>query len=114
MRNTYFVEHRPFGPESQPLVEAYGVGLCVKVYLRQSQFCGLVHEMDNDCSADAPAAVAGENGNSADLAGRRQPPGSSQLAGSGVRERVPADRVHLVHFLGLGDALLLDEHAAPH
>ena len=53
MRNAYFVEHRPFGPEPQPLVEAYGVGLGVKVYLREPQFCGLVHEMDNDGGADA-------------------------------------------------------------
>lgn len=68
MRYAYFVEHRPFGPESQPFVEPYGVGLCVKVYLRESQFCGLVHEMDDDGGADAAAAVGGKYRDPADLA----------------------------------------------
>lgn len=85
MRNAYFVEHGPFRPESQPLVEAYGIGLCVKVYLRQAQFCGLVHEMDNDACADAPAAVAGQDGDSTDLAGGCEAPGPGQVAGRGIR-----------------------------
>ncbi len=114
MRNAYFVEHGPFRPESQPLVEAYGIGLCVKVYLRQGQFCGLVHEMDNDGGANAPAAVARQDCDSTDLAGGCEPPGPGQVAGSGIRECVTAGWVHIVNFLGFRDALLLDEHPAPH
>ena len=68
MRNAYLVENRPFTLESQPLVEAHGVGLGVKVYLGEPEFCGLVHEMCNHGLADALAPVVRQDRDPADLA----------------------------------------------
>jgi hypothetical protein len=90
VRNAYLVENGPFSPEPQPLVEAHGVGLCVKVYLREPQFCGLVHEMDNDGCTDPPMTVDREHRDSPDLAGGRQPPGARKFASGGECESVPA------------------------
>jgi len=65
MRDAYLVERGAFGPETQPLVETHGVGLRVKVYLPKSQFCGLVHEMENDSAANPGAAVLRKHRNAA-------------------------------------------------
>jgi hypothetical protein len=99
VRDAYLVEQGPFSPESQPLVEAYGVGLRVKVYLRKPQFCGLVHEMDNDGGADPAAAVTGQHRNPADLAAWSQPAGPGKFARGGERKRMSAGRVGRIHFL---------------
>jgi hypothetical protein len=112
--DAYLVELRPVDPESKPFVEAYGVGLSVKVYLRESQFCGLVHEMAHYPAADPAAAVLRQHCDAPDLARRLQPAGADCITFRGAGEHVPAHRIGVVPFVGLRDALLDDKNGPPH
>jgi hypothetical protein len=111
--DAYLVELRPVDPESQPFVEAYGVGLSVKVYLRESQFCGLVHEMAHYPAADPFTTVLRQYCDAPDLARRLEPARADCVTFCGAREHVPAHRIGVVPFVGLGNALLDDEYGPP-
>jgi hypothetical protein len=112
--DAYLVEPRPVDPEPQSFVEAYGVGLSVKVYLRESQFCGLGHEMAHDHAADPFATVLRQHGDTTDLAGGLQPACADCVTFRGSGEHVPAHWIGVVPFVSLGYTLLDDENCPPY
>src|SRR5512135_103301 len=114
VRNPTFVEDGPFGPETQPRVETFGGGLSVKIDPRESQFCGVVHEVAHDQAADSGAAVQRKYCDAADLTGGFEAARADCVTVFGERQHVPGERVDVVPLVGLGDALLFDEDTAPH
>ncbi len=108
------VELGPFGPETQPLVEVHGGRLSVKVYLRESQFCGLVHEVAHDCAADPGAAVLRQYCDATDLTAGFEAARANHVTFFSDRKHVPAGGIRVVPLLGFRNALFFDEYASTH
>ena len=114
MRNPTFVEDGPFGPEPQPRVKTFGGHLSVKIDPRESQFCGVVHEVAHDQAADSGAAVLRQYCDATDLTGGFEAARADCVTVFRHGKDVPGHWVDVVPLVGLGDALLFDEYAAPH
>ena len=118
MRYPDFIEFRAFSPETQPLVESRGRRLCVQVHLGETSLGGEFHEATHDCDAGAGAAILRQYCDAANLTGRLQSARANCVTfcrdRAHISKHVYCDRIDVVQFLALRDALLLDENRAPH
>jgi hypothetical protein len=73
----------------------------------------VVHEVENECGAEAPSAVLGQYRDPADLAAGLEPPGADRVTVPIDDDDVAGERVGVVPLFGLRDALFLDEDAPP-
>jgi hypothetical protein len=118
VRYADLVEFRTVGPETQPLVKAAGGGLSVQVHLAEAPLDGEFHEAAHDRHTGPGAAVLRQHCDAPNLTGGLQASRANQVTFRAERlhegQRVWHDRVQVVPFVALVDALFLDENRAAH
>jgi hypothetical protein len=114
VRYAHLVEYRSLGVEAEPRIEGGCGCLGMKIDGPEPEFCGVVHEVENECGTEAPAAVVRQDRDPADLAASFESSGADRFTVRIDGDHVVGEGVGRIPLLGLGDVLLFDEDAAPH